>query len=81
MRSILGECDRKRPLHPYAEGLLADRERLAQPAPLALDHHALEDLGAAPRALDHLEVHPHAVTGLEGRDAAQLSALDAVDDA
>ena len=63
-----------------SERLLADGERLAQPAALALDDDALEDLGAAPGALHYLEVHAHTIAGLEDRDAAQLSALDAVDD-
>jgi hypothetical protein len=46
---------------------------------LALDHDALEDLSAPPRALDHLEVDPHAIAGGELRDAAQLRALEVVD--
>ena len=50
-------------------------------AALALDHDALEHLGAAAGALDDLEVHAHAVPGLEGRHAAQLGALEAVDEA
>src|SRR5919206_32666 len=47
---------------------------------LALDDHALEDLRAAPRALDDLEVDPDAVAGGKARDPAQLLALEAVDD-
>src|SRR5581483_7593623 len=61
--------------------LLAHRERLAGAVPLALDHHALEDLHAAARALDHLEVNLHAVARGEVRNAAQLGALDCFDDA
>src|SRR4051812_40523156 len=69
-----------RALHADAEGLLADREGLAHPLALALDDDALEDLRTATRALDDLEVHLDAVAGLEARDAAQLGALEAVDD-
>src|SRR4051812_33325341 len=69
----------KRALDADAEGLLADREGLAHPFALALDHDALEDLRAAPRALDDLEVDLHAVPGLEAGDAAQLRALEGVD--
>ena len=76
LRRVHGE----RALHADAERLLADRERLARAVALALDDHALEDLGAPARALDHLEVDLHPVAGLEGRDAAQLGALEAVDD-
>ena len=76
----LGRVHRERPLHAHAERLLADGERLAHAAALALDHDALEDLGAAAGALDDLEVHAHAVARLEGGDAAQLRALEAVDD-
>jgi hypothetical protein len=47
---------------------------------LALEHDALEHLRAAARALDHLEVHLDSITGLEARHAAQLCALEAVDD-
>jgi hypothetical protein len=47
---------------------------------LALDYDALEHLGPAARALDHLEVDAQAVAGVELRDAAELSALKAVDD-
>ena len=47
---------------------------------LALDDDALEDLRAATRALDHLEVDADAVAGLELRDPAQLRALEVVDD-
>ena len=77
----LRRMQRERALHADAEGLLADGERLAGAAALALDHDALEDLGPAARALDDLEVDAHAVARLEGGHAAQLGALDAVDDA
>ena len=76
LRRVHGE----RALHADAEGLLADREGLAHPLALALDDDALEDLGAAARALDDLEVDADAVAGLEGGDAAELRALEAVDD-
>ena len=76
----LGRVHGERALDADAEGLLADGERLAQTAALALDDDALEHLGAAAIALDDLEVHPQAITSLEGRDAAQLGALDVVDD-
>ena len=67
---------RERALHADAERLLADGEGLAGAVALALDDHALEDLGTATRALDDLEVDPDAVAGLEVRDAAQLGALE-----
>jgi hypothetical protein len=70
----------ERPLDTDPEGLLAHREGLARAMALALDDDALEDLGPAPVALDHLEVHAQAVTGVEFRDPAQLGALDSVDD-
>ena len=46
---------------------------------LALDDHALEDLDAPARALDHLEVHLDAIARREVGDAAQLLTLDAFD--
>src|SRR5215217_42429 len=76
LRRVHGE----RALDADAEGLLADRERLAHPLALALDHDALEHLRPAPRPLDHLEVHAHPVAGLELRHAPELRALEAVDD-
>ena len=77
----LRRVERERALHTDPERLLADREGLPRPSALALDHDPLEHLGPAAGALHDLEVHPHAVARLERRDAAQLSALDAVDDA
>src|SRR3954447_13162600 len=71
---------RERPFHADAEGLLAHGEGLAHALALALDDHALEDLGAAARALDDLEVHLEPVARLEARDAAQLGALEGIDD-
>jgi hypothetical protein len=72
---------RERSLDAHSEGLLAHGERLAHARPLALDHDALEDLEAAARAFDHLEVHPHGVARLEaGQVGAQLALLDALDD-
>src|SRR3954451_6842282 len=75
----LRRVQRERALDADAEGLLADREGLAHPLALALDDHALEDLRAAPRALDDLEVDLDAVPGLEAGDSAQLRALEGVD--
>src|SRR5215211_7856411 len=76
----LRRVQRERALHADAEGLLADREGLAHALALALDDHALEDLGAAAGALDDLEVDTDAIAGLEGGDASELRALEAVDD-
>ena len=70
---------RERPLDADAERLLTDRERLAYAMALALDDDALEHLGAAAGALDHLKVDSQAVTGVERRYAAELRALQAVD--
>src|SRR5688572_22375938 len=75
----LRRVHRERALDADAERLLADREGLAHARALALDHDALEDLGAAARPLDDLEVHPHPVAGLESGHAAELRALEAVD--
>ena len=58
----LRRVHRERALHADAERVLADREGLAHALALALDHHALEDLGAAAGALDDLEVDADAVT-------------------
>ena len=80
MRSILGECTGKVRSTPTPNDCLRTVKVSRSAAALALDDDALEDLGAAPGALDYLEVHAHAIAGLEDRDAAQLSALDAVDD-
>jgi hypothetical protein len=63
---------RERALDPHAEGLLADGERLPHPVALALEDDAFEDLRPAPRALDDLEVHPHAVPGSEPGNPTQL---------
>ena len=76
LRRVHGE----RALHADAEGLLADREGLARTVSLALDHHAFEDLRAATRALDNLEVDADAIARLEAGDAAQLGALKGFDD-
>src|SRR3954447_26856496 len=76
----LGRVQRERALHADAEGLLAHGEGLADALALALDDDALEDLGAAARALDDLEVDLEAVARLEAGDAAQLRALEGVDD-
>ena len=73
----LGRVQRERPLDPDAERLLADGEGLARAAALALDHDALEDLGAAAVALDDLEVHAHAVAGGEPGPLLEGSLLEA----
>ena len=75
----LRRVQRERTLDADPEGLLADGERLARAVSLALDHDAFEHLRAAARSLDHLEVHAHAIAGVERRNAAELSALQAVD--
>ena len=73
--------NRERPLDADAEGLLANRERLAHARALPLDHDALEDLEAPPLALDHLEMHAHRVSRLELRNAVtQLRAFEFLDD-
>src|SRR5215207_11221576 len=76
----LGRVHGERALDADAEGLLADREGLAHSLALALDDDALEDLGTTAGALDDLEVDADAIAGLEGGDAAELRALQAVDD-
>jgi hypothetical protein len=72
--SIFGEwsgtCARLDP-----ERLLAHGERLPHAGALALDDDALEDLDAAALSLDHLEVHPHGVAGLEDRQVGSQLAL------
>src|SRR6185503_9847543 len=77
LRRVHGE----RPLHAYAEGLLAHGERLPDAVALTLEDDALEDLGPAPRALDDLEMHANTVPGPEPGDPPQLRPLEAVDDA
>jgi hypothetical protein len=67
------------PLDTDPERLLADGERLASAMPLALDDDAFEHLGAAPGALDHLEVHAQPVASIKRRYSAKLGALQAVD--
>src|SRR3954454_23960318 len=76
----LRRVQRERALDADAEGLLADGEGLADALALALDDHALEDLRTATRALDDLEVDLDAIPGLEAGHAAQLRALERVDD-
>src|SRR4051794_33119912 len=75
----LGRMQGERALDTDAEGLLAHRESLTDAFALTLDDDAFEDLRAAPRALDDLEVDLDAVSGLKARDAAQLCALEGVD--
>src|SRR6478672_2421752 len=78
LRRMQGES----PLHSDPEGLLAHGEGLTRAGALPLQHDPLEDLGAAPAALDHLEVDPDAIAGAEGGNPLlELAPLDAVDDA
>src|SRR4029079_479414 len=76
----LRRVERERPLDADAERLLPHREGLARAGSLPLEHDPLEDLHAAARALDDLEVHAHRVAGLEARHVAQLGALEVLDD-
>src|SRR3954468_23063545 len=76
----LRRVQRERALDTDAEGLLAHREGLAHALALALDDDALEHLRAAAGSLDDLEVDLEPVAGLEAGDAAQLGALEGVDD-
>src|SRR6202142_4610590 len=66
--------------HADAKRLLAHGEGLTHPLSLALDRDALKDLRAPPRALDDDKMHAQAVAGPEVGNAAQLGALDGVDD-
>src|SRR4051794_27586123 len=73
---------REGPLDTDSERLLSDREGLPRTVSLPLQHHPFEHLGAAPIALDHLEVDADAIARREaGQVRLQLAALDAVDDA
>src|SRR5581483_4454258 len=75
----LRRVQRERPLDADAEGVLADGEGLAGAGALPLDHEALEDLDPLPGPFDHAKVDTHGVAGLEGRNLAQLTALDVLD--
>src|SRR5262245_30388921 len=75
----LRRVQRERALDADAEGVLADRERLAGAGPLPLDHDPLEDLDPLAVALDHPEVDAHRVARLEAGHVAQLTALDVLD--
>ena len=77
----LGRVHREGALDPDAKGLLAHGEGLTGAMALALDHHALEHLHAAPGALDDLKMDLHAISRREVGHAAQLRALDSFDDA
>jgi hypothetical protein len=57
--------ERERALHTHAERDLADRERLAEAAARAPDHHALEDLHALPIAFDDAGMDLDGVTRSE----------------
>src|ERR671911_1329461 len=62
-----------------AEAHLADGERLTYTRALAADHDALEDLDAAPAALDDLDVDLEGVAGTErGNVVAQAGGVDGV---
>ena len=76
----LRRVEREGPLDADSEGVLADGEGLAGAAALALDHDALEHLGPAAVALDHLEVDPHAVAGAELGALLENALLEALDD-
>src|SRR5262245_18492615 len=76
----LRRVQRERSLHADPEGLLPHGECLSRPTALALDHDALEDLGAPPVALDHLEVNAHAIPGVEPGTLLERSLLEVVDD-
>ena len=69
----------KRPLYPHAKRQLAYRERAARALPLDLEHDALEDLGAPPGSLDHLEMDLHPVANAKLGYLPQLTALDTLD--
>src|SRR4030067_361106 len=72
-RRVQGE----RPLHADPVADAPDGERLAHSPALAPDDDALEGLDALAAALDHLQMHPHGVTGGEDGDLPlQLLALD-----
>ena len=77
----LRRVHREHALDADAERLLAHGERLAHAMSLTLDDDPLEHLHAAARALDHLKVDLDPIAGRELGDAAQLRALDGVDDA
>src|SRR5205085_9795454 len=76
----LGRVQGKRSLDPNAERLLPDGERLACARSLPLEHDPFEHLDPLPLALDHAEMDADGVTGLEGRDVAQLGTLETLDD-
>ena len=78
--SIFGECSGNVRSTPTPKDCLRTVKVSRSAVALALDDDALEDLGAAARALDDLEVDADAVAGVELRDAAQLGALEAFDD-
>ena len=67
--------ERERALDSDPERLLTHGERLPHTGALTLDDDALEDLDAAALSLDHLEVHPHGVAGLEDRQVGSQLAL------
>ena len=75
----LRRVERKGPLDADSEGVLADGEGLAGAAALALDHYALEHLGPAAVALNHLEVDTHAVAGAELGALLENALLEALD--
>jgi hypothetical protein len=57
--------EREDPLHVHPEGVLPDRERLVNPAALARDTQAFEDLYTLAVALDNAVVNPHRIARLE----------------
>jgi len=63
-----GSVDGEGPLHANAEADLANGECLANPAPLASDDDAFEELGAMAVAFNDLYVHLQGVAGREVRN-------------
>jgi hypothetical protein len=67
-------------LDANSERLLAHCDRLADAVTGACDDDSFEDLGASASALNNLNVHAHAVTGLDVRKALKLRAFELFDD-
>ena len=79
MRSIFGECTGNVRSTPTPNDSLRTVKVRRDAAALLLQDDALEDLGAAPRALDHLEVDADPIADAEVRNCAHLPALEGVD--
>src|SRR3954462_10775658 len=76
--SIFGECTGNVRSTPTPKDCLRT-VNVSRAGALALDADALEDLDATARALDHLKVDAHGVTGLESRHLAHLARLEFLD--